>query len=211
MLFAATFQQDVKEAQHKLGLGADGVIGPNTYAAMRGHGLLDGYAAWLLRNVQLPPQLTEFERRQRNIVNTALYEVKRAGYIHYSQGTRRMEMITHRMRPPAAGPDQQFYTDCSAFDTWLRWLYGCPDPNGLGYNGYGFTGTMIQHGTVVSFNELQPCDLVFYGHPVSHVAMVVYRRDGRVWIVSHGSEDGPYLLPMLYRADINHCRRYQLV
>ena len=109
------------------------------------------------------------------------------------------------MQDFACPPNVPNYTDCSGFATWTYKCGGAPDPNGFGYNGYGFTGTMLVHGKQVSLSgPLNKGDLIFYGHPVSHVA--VYIGSGRV--VSFGSEVGPLLLEMRYRSDINCARRY---
>jgi cell wall-associated NlpC family hydrolase len=132
----------------------------------------------------------------QKIVNTALYGASQAASIHYSQGAMRMKDFG----PPPNVPN---YTDCSGFATWCYKCAGAPDPNGFGYNGYGYTGTMLLHGTKVSLSSLQKGDLIFYGSPVSHVT--VYVGGGRC--VSHGSEIGPILVEALYRG-VNQARRY---
>ncbi len=38
-----------------------------------------------------------------------------------------------------------FTTDCSGFVTMLARWAGLPDPNGLGYSGSGYTGTLLTH------------------------------------------------------------------
>lgn len=109
------------------------------------------------------------------------------------------------LNPPRHIPLYPTYTDCSGFATWCYWEADAPDPNGFNYNGYGYTGTMIVNGRIVtSTDNLRLGDLCFYGSPVSHVA--VYVGNGNV--SSFGSEVGPLLLPVRYRADFNHCRTY---
>lgn len=115
--------------------------------------------------------------------------------VHYTQDGRRMEDFA----PPPNVPN---WTDCSGMCTWEYKSGRAPDPNGFHYNGYGFTGTMLENGTVIS-TPVVGC-LAFYGHPVSHVAL--YIGGGRV--ISHGSEAGPLLLDVHYRSDFNHYRRY---
>ena len=129
------------------------------------------------------------------VIAAAMYGYHNNGVIHYTQDGRRMTDFA----PPPNVPN---YTDCSGFATWCYKSGGAPDPNGFGYNGYGFTGTMIQNGHVIT--TPQKACLVFYGHPVDHVA--IYVGSGR--IVSHGSEAGPLLLDLNYRGDYNHMRRY---
>jgi len=132
----------------------------------------------------------------QKVVNVALYGVAHKDVIHYSQGANRMKDFA----PPPNVPN---YTDCSGFATWCYKCAGAPDPNGFGYNGYGYTGTMLLHGTKVSLSALQKGDLIFYGSPVSHVT--IYAGSGRA--ISHGSEIGPILIEALYRS-VNQARRY---
>lgn len=75
------------------------------------------------------------------------------------------------------------YVDCSAFVTLLYKAANAPDPNDLGYNGTGNTGTLWANGTLTK--SPQPGDLVFYGFEPrlgadapSHVA--VYLGDGQI-------------------------------
>jgi len=133
------------------------------------------------------------------VVDAAMYGYGQRAYMHYTQDSRRMTDFA----PPPNVPN---WTDCSGFATWCYKTAGAPDPNGLGYNGYGFTGTMLKHGRNVSLSgPLRKADLIFYGRPVvTHVA--IYVGNGRV--VSFGSEPGPLLLDMHYRYDINCARRY---
>lgn len=141
------------------------------------------------------------------LVKDAEYLVSRATLIHYSQ-TRRMEIVRYKLRIP---PLVRFiYEDCSSSVTGLYWLAGLKDPNGYGYTGLGYTGTLKNQGRVVwrigqPLTLLRPGDLIFYGRGTfSHVTMYLAR--GRVF--SHGSERGPFNLPALYRGDAFYARRY---
>ena len=113
----------------------------------------------------------------------------------------RFDLNSTMPRPP------QFptYADCSSFATWCYDAAGAPDPNGLGYNGAGYTGTLFPRG--VETATAAPGDLVFYGGSEAvpaHVAIAV--GDGHV--VSHGSEIGPLLVPQGYRNDQIGVRSY---
>lgn len=80
-------------------------------------------------------------------------------------------------------------TDCSGFATLCYRLAGLPDPNGLNYNGTGYTGTLLDHGKPVITPE--PGDLVFYGPGTAlHVAVVV-KGGFDPLTISHGKEGGP--------------------
>jgi hypothetical protein len=143
----------------------------------------------------------------QTLVRDADYLISRAVLVHYSQRTR-MQIVLLRLRiPPLL---RQIYEDCSSSVTGLYWLAGLRDPNGFGYTGLGYTGTLKNHGRVVwrigqPLTLLRPGDLIFYGRGTfSHVTM--YLASGRVY--SHGSERGPYNLPALYRGDAYYARRY---
>ena len=77
----------------------------------------------------------------------------------------------------------------------------------------GYTGTQLDHGERIDGRfKPQRADLVLYGtgYPGHHVAIVIGRRkaDGKLMVVSHGSEGGPYFLPFDYRSDVMQLRRY---
>jgi cell wall-associated NlpC family hydrolase len=109
-------------------------------------------------------------------------------------------------------PDVPRYADCSSFATWTYFVGGARDPNGLAYSGYGYTGTLAQHGWRVGTTRAQdvararPGDLVFYGRgrPWDHVAVYV----GGGLVVGHGSESGPNRLRIDYRSDRGEIRSY---
>lgn len=73
-------------------------------------------------------------------------------------------------------------TDCSGFASLVYKAAGAPDPNGAGYSGQGYTGTLASHGQRT--DRPLPGDLVFYGTaPFHHVTVYV----GNGLCVSHGS------------------------
>jgi len=119
--------------------------------------------------------------------------------VHNTQGPARWQ-------PVSMVPWQQHmwaYGDCSSFATGCFKMAGLPDPNGMGYRA-GYTGTLCQHGKAVA--SAQAGDLVFYGSgpPWTHVAVAVSSNR----VVSHGSEGGPFLVPLGYRGDQGQIRRY---
>jgi hypothetical protein len=130
------------------------------------------------------------------------------GEVHYTQGPQRWEGIDEGLK----GWKGQFpkHADCSAFATWVLW-------NGLDHydmhdivNGQkwkaGYTGTLAEHGKRIH-GARKPLDLVLYGYgwPYEHVAVVAH--DTR-FVYSHGSEAGPFYLPIDYRPDRAQVRRY---
>jgi cell wall-associated NlpC family hydrolase len=101
---------------------------------------------------------------------------------NYTEGASRMNFVKNAWgRNPFKNP---ITCDCSAFITYLWSWNGCPDPNGLNYDGEGYTGTLLTHdehiAQILSNNEViarekaRPGDLVVYGPGAGeHVAIVV--------------------------------------
>ncbi len=80
-------------------------------------------------------------------------------------------------------------TDCSGFVTLCYYLAGAPDPNGLGYSGAGWTGTMLRH--LVPTASLRPADVVVWGEYPGHHCALVLEPGGDPLLCSHGRELGP--------------------
>lgn len=128
-----------------------------------------------------------------DIVANARWGAANEPQIHYSQAAGRMSAV----HTPRALP---LYTDCSGFATLCYAWAGAPDPNGRGYDGTGFTGTLLDHLAHVSSDELQPGDLVVFGpYPGDHVVIVV-DTGGDPLTVSHGQEAGPILIRLSVEA-----------
>jgi hypothetical protein len=85
--------------------------------------------------------------------------------------------------------------DCSEGVTCLCKWAGLRDPNGLHYNGQGYTGTLLAH--LPHYRDPSKAKVgalcVFGPGNGDHVAMVMEPgSDPLMW--SHGSEAGPYLV-----------------
>ena len=98
------------------GLVVDGIVGPQTWAK------LDALA---------PSDLADAIRDE------ASWGVVHEAEIHYGQ-LRPIDGLATPHKLPLA-------TDCSGFVTLCYKWAGAPDPNGRGYDGYGYTGTLLQH------------------------------------------------------------------
>jgi cell wall-associated NlpC family hydrolase len=125
------------------------------------------------------------------IVQGALLGAADADEIGYRQ-YRPMLGVSLKIRPPNVPSSE----DSSSFVTWCYWQAGAPDPNGLGYNGAGFTGTMLAHMRRIPKSAVRPGDLVVWTPPATgrHVAIVVAGGPDPD-LVSHGSDAGPTELP----------------
>lgn len=129
---------------------------------------------------------------------------EQTGRMHYTQSPLRMSIVRHKWRPPF---HDVLFEDCSSYATACYWLAGLRDPNGYGYNGLGYTGTLCLHGKPVSAAQAKGGDLAFYGPgaPWHHVAVVAAKPG---YVYSHGHEGGPFLEPLKYRADLGQIRTY---
>jgi cell wall-associated NlpC family hydrolase len=116
--------------------------------------------------------------------------------------------VYRQYRPMPASlrvPEARDRVDCSTFVTLCYKAGGAPDPNGRGYDGLGYTGTMWGRGEAIA--SPGPTDLAFYGDMgngiPSHVAIVTERG----WVVSDGHTPISRY-PLLYRRDYRGSRRY---
>jgi hypothetical protein len=87
--------------------------------------------------------------------------------------------------------------DCSESVTMLCHIVGLADPNGFGYDGHGFTGTLLQH--LPHYTDPRKAKIgalvVFGPGSGDHVCMV--RRPGAdPTLFSHGSERGPIYIKL---------------
>ncbi len=97
------------------------------------------------------------------------------------EGTYEYDKI--RPYPPNLyGPPIPVRTDCSGYAILCYKEGGAPDPNGLGYSGQGYTGTLILRGKWTG--KPQPGDLAFWQSP-DHVA--VYGGNGIIYEFGGGT------------------------
>lgn len=127
--------------------------------------------------------------------------------IHYSQ--------FRPMNHLGKSPSQEFTCDCSGFTTsayhWANkhTAFKVHDPNGLDYNGYGYTGTLLYHNRShrVPFDrKFFVGDMALYGPSLGQTTHVtICRKTGKandsLW-TSHGREEGPYPVSLHYRRDL---------
>jgi hypothetical protein len=120
------------------------------------------------------------------IVDWAKWGVDNHLHFNYTEGPQRMSAIN--VWPPKF----PIYADCSASVTLWYNLAGAPDPNGNHYNGYGYTGTLLSHGTHIPLAHVVPGDVVVYGPGTGwHTALVVEVHGQDVLTISHGQQGDP--------------------
>lgn len=127
---------------------------------------------------------------RRRIVRWARWGVSHTAAIHYSEGAERSRWL--HAHPHDRLP---LSTDCSGFATLCYRMAGLADPNGLGYQQLGYTGTLLAHaqrvGRILPTREAKPGDLIVYGPGTgSHVALIVEAGEDPL-TVSHGQESEP--------------------
>lgn len=177
---------DTLRLQRRLRLDVDGKVGVFTWTAIDPQ--LDAYGKFLLR-LKVPQPTPAGQRVAHEARVLATFAPR-----HYTQA-----------RPYAGTLDAWRANggDCSGTAILIYKLAGLPDPNGTGYDGSGYTGSLDKRGVRVATADYG--DLTFYGQTVStHVTIAI----GNGQCVSHGSEGGPYTLPINYRGDYLQTRRY---
>jgi cell wall-associated NlpC family hydrolase len=115
---------------------------------------------------------------REKIVAAARWGIGNEPRIHYGE-----------VRPMPLARSLPLTTDCSGFVTLCYYLAGAPDPNGLGYDGQGWTGTLLDHLPATAV--VRRGDLVVFGaYPGRHCALVLEPGDDPL-LASHGMERGP--------------------
>lgn len=184
----------------------DGVYGPLTSAAVERTKWALGYplercdgvaepvlAAYLLGlplpaadEARQPARAVEAARTpllRAAIVANARWGIAHAAAIHYAEA-RPIEGL----RAPRTLP---LWTDCSGFVTLCYAWAGAPDPNGLGYDGAGWTGTLLESMQPLPADAVVPGDVVVFGPaPGVHAALVLEPGSDPL-LCSHGQESGP--------------------
>ena len=117
---------------------------------------------------------------RQKIVTAARWGIANEPRIHYGE-----------LRPIPLGRTLPLTTDCSGFVTVCYFLAGAPDPNGRGYDGSGYTGTMLGWLPSIAPLDADRGDLVVWGtYPGRHVALVLEPGPDPL-LCSHGRERGP--------------------
>lgn len=159
--FGPVFADAVSAFQRHAGLDPTGSIGRNTHNALmaaktrKGEPACDGLSAKILRDACAELKETPLERKVEAGLKCARLYVAQAADIEYNNKIRPMQ-LRKIPRLPSIG-------DCSSACAMIYFNADLDDPNGRGYDGQGYTGTLVGRGREVPLGSLQPLDLVFYG------------------------------------------------
>jgi hypothetical protein len=156
--------------------------------------------------------LSESHRRVAKHVVVAYCEklLSKPDEVHYTQGAARWSGIDQKKNLSSLFP---FYGDCSSTATFILWRAlthvhkGVKDRvNGAAWKA-GYTGTIASHGLHVLHDaNIQVGDLILYGPGPTYEHVTVALGGGKCF--SHGSEGGPYILPLDYRSDRGPTHRF---
>ena len=121
-----------------------------------------------------------------NIVAWAKWAAAHHDKFNYTQGPLRMTGIGK----PGVLPVN---ADCSSFVTLCYNWAGASDPNGMGYNHTGYTGTLLSHGKKIALKDVLPGDVIVYGGGTGeHTALIVgYHGGDNPVTISHGQQGDP--------------------
>jgi hypothetical protein len=133
------------------------------------------------------------DAQRRHLHGLMGYTLANAALIHYAQ-QRPMDCVrlTETQLRAKLDAGRSISLDCSEAVTCLCKWAGLHDPNGLHYNGSGYTGTLLAH--LPHYSDPTKAKVgalcVFGPAPGEHVAMVMEPGANPVmW--SHGGESGP--------------------
>jgi hypothetical protein len=135
------------------------------------------------------PHATIAQVRQ-NMVANCRWAVAHHNQINYA------EIRPYPLTPPRTLP---FTTDCSGFAEMMARWSGAADPSGAGFDGLGYTGSILDHSTHITAAETQAGDLAVFGpHPGVHMVVLTESAAGGngAMCVSHGRQGDPVEVPL---------------
>lgn len=212
--FGGELDKHVRKFQKAHSLKVDGVVGTLTHEVLERTHAKKKPNLWAFDSVSI--------NLAKNFCNvftavTTREEIVDAGFYWYEHRAR-IAYRQLRPYPKIKPPVIPSWLDCSSFYTVCCYAGGAPDPNGRGYDGQGYTGTLMSEGTRVgSISDLEPGDAIFYGYSSgagaafnrgdpTHVALYIGLYKGVHSVISHGHYPMA-LYPYNYRS-VNHYRHY---
>ena len=118
------------------------------------------------------------------IVDWAKWAAAHHDKFNYTEGPLRMSGIGK----PGVLPVN---ADCSAFVTLCYNWAGAADPNGMGYNHTGYTGTLLAHGQKIALKDVLPGDVIVYGGGTGEHTALIIAGGPNPLTISHGQQGDP--------------------
>jgi cell wall-associated NlpC family hydrolase len=219
--FGSNTRRAIQAIQRKAGLQPTGNIGMRVWAVLDRQFLNDDESkrinTFVAQKREEQTKAAAIVRRKAAVertVRAATVMIDNRDQIHYAGPGAPPRFIAKRMQGVRQGlrlPEFPRFEDCSSSVTWLYFQADAPDPNGRGYDGHGFTGTLVGRGKRIPLSKAAPGDLVFYGESStrSHVVCVMAGAGAAARAFSHGVEEGPLYVNVGYRP-VAEVRRYPL-
>jgi hypothetical protein len=138
---------------------------------------------------EVQPHATIAQVRQ-NMVANCRWAVAHHQQINYA------EIRPYPLIPPRTLP---FTTDCSGFAEMMARWSGAADPSGAGFDGSGYTGSILDHSPHITAAETQPGDFAVFGpYPGAHMVVLTESAAGGngALCVSHGEQGDPVEVPL---------------
>lgn len=182
-IFSAETARACKSAKYRLGYpikSVDMTGGQQLLDYLTGKQQLP--LAYQLRRHTRGYGITAEDKLRAQIIAYARWGVKNEPVIHYAQ-----------IRPMPLNQRLPMWTDCSGFATLCYYLAKGPDPNGMKFDGYGYTGTMLDHGQFIYLAEAKIADLVIWGESPGHHVALISNVDNSTdpLIIGMGNENQP--------------------
>lgn len=192
-LYGASTAHSCEVAKFRLGYASSQIhphhetAGATLTAYLQGHKALP-LAYKIRRRARLNVPSKEQAARAASVAYWHTFLIPKAGEIDYSE-IRPMEYMYDLEHLPVR-------EDCSTACTKDNKAGGLPDPNGLGFDGQGYTGTMLKHLRRIAKHQVQIGDKVVWVDPAEpsghHVGTVLaIHPDGDMDIGSNGRPTDP--------------------
>lgn len=224
-VFGPFMETAVKDFQRHHGIPATGLYGAGSHKA-----LVHSHAKSRVKQWAFDAESIYLMRQEAKILAvTPDKKIRSAGvaaayywYAHRLQ-TAYEEWRPFRLIKP---PEVTSPWDCSAFGTNCHYAGGAPNPNGFSdgsprpWDGQGYTGTLCNRGVSVPLSQLDPLDLILWGHyegpwepafppgSPTHVSVCVGAVNGRVMHISNGHYPMQYAAVEDFPMAVNHYRHY---
>ena len=142
----------------------------------------------------LPPQPKVRTTPRQRLVNELHWGINNKGKIGYAEIR---PIPIHSWKAHRA-----LVTDCSGAYTAACFAAGLPDPNGMKYDGSGWTETLVHHMRHVTRSTAKAGDAVLFGSPTVHVLALLEAGANHDPMVFNHGHAGPPDEPAMLRLSV---------